>query len=626
MPDPPKRTFRFAIDRGGTFTDVYATIDADDDSVVAADGQPPPARPRPPPREVVVKLLSEDPSNYPDAPREGIRRVLESETGIPHPRDRPLDTSRIAAIRMGTTVATNALLERRGERCALLTTKGFRDLLKIGNQARPNIFDLRVRTPGVLPEEFVEVDECVTLPLLNYSSSKGREEKTTATTTNGGGGGDNNNNNNDGDNSGSRSPPATLRARAGLDLDLAARADAQALAEAKEEALRSGIDPSLVRFVECSTGETALVRRPPGLARARRDLQRLLERGFRSVAIVFKHAAVFPDHEVAVGALARELGFTQVSMSHAVARAVRIVPRAHTAAADAYLTPAIVRYVSTFTSGFDAGIGDGSVDVQFMQSDGGLAPAARFSGHLAILSGPAGGYVGYARTTKWGRRDSRVCVSSSSSSSSRGGGDSGGGEKAAGKEESTKPSPDQIIGFDMGGTSTDVSRFAAASGFEHVHECVTAGVTLSAPQLDINTVAAGGGSLLRYEHGMLAVGPGSAGAHPGPACYRKRGGLAAVTDANVVLGRLQPAFFPRIFGATEDQPLDVEASRRALSEILEQVNADAAVRGRAPLASVDELALGFVDVAVEAMCRPLRALTQAKGHDAAAHVLAVFVT
>ena len=624
MQDSPKRTLRFAIDRGGTFTDVFATIEADS---VDDYGK------KRPPREVVVKLLSEDPANYPDAPREGIRRVLESETGIPHPRDQPLDTSMIAAIRMGTTVATNALLERRGERCALLTTRGFRDLLKIGNQARPNIFDLKVRTPGVLPEEFVEVDECVSLPLLNYGSSSSSTKKKKTR--------DGDDGEHDGDFSPHSSllPPSTLRARAGLDLDLAARADSCALAEAKAAALRSGIDPSLVRFAECSTGETALVRRPPDLVAARRDLEKLLSKGYRSVAIVFKHAAVFPDHEVAVWKLAREVGFAQVSMSHAVARAVRIVPRAHTAAADAYLTPAIVRYVSTFTAGFDAGISDGSVDVQFMQSDGGLAPAARFSGHLAILSGPAGGYVGYARTTKWGKRDSKVGrflprggggggVGVGGGGGGGGGAETtegdGGGERAARKETVVKPSPYQVIGFDMGGTSTDVSRFASASGFEHVHECVTAGVTLSAPQLDINTVAAGGGSLLSYEHGMLAVGPGSAGAHPGPACYRKRGGLAAVTDANVVLGRLQPAFFPRIFGSTEDQPLDVEASRGALAEILERVNAAAGLRGRVPIASVDELALGFVDVAVEAMCRPIRALTQAKGHDASQHVLAVF--
>jgi len=624
MPTPLKRNFRFAIDRGGTFTDVFATIDADDDNDQSSSR---PLRPR----EVVVKLLSEDPSNYPDAPREGIRRVLEDVTGIPHPRDRPLDTSRIAAIRMGTTVATNALLERRGERCALLTTRGFRDLLRIGNQARPNIFDLRVRTPGVLPEEFVEVDECVTLPLLNYNSSKNGDERTTTTKRDDDGDEDDSNSNSP---HSSLLPPATLRARAGIDLDLAARSDALNLAEAKAEAVQRGIDPSLVRFVECSTGETALVRRPPDLVQARKDLESLLRKGYRSVAIVFKHAAVFPDHEVAVGRLAEQLGFQQVSLSHAVARAVRIVPRAHTAAADAYLTPAIVRYVSMFTAGFDAGISDGSVDVQFMQSDGGLAPAARFSGHLAILSGPAGGYVGYARTTRWGRRDARVGSLSSTRvvkpEEGRSGGGGGGVQKDQLEEQVEegntffKPSPDQVIGFDMGGTSTDISRFASASGFEHVHECVTAGVTLSAPQLDINTVAAGGGSLLRYEHGMLAVGPGSAGAHPGPACYRKPGGLAAVTDANVVLGRLQPAFFPRIFGNTEDQPLDVEASSRALSQILEQVNADAAIRGRVPLSSTDELALGFVDVAVEAMCRPIRALTQAKGHDAARHVLAVF--
>lgn len=522
-PSPaPGRAFRFAVDRGGTFTDVhccYATTAGTTASLV-------------------VKLLSDDPGNYPDAPREGIRRALEAATGERHPRSAPLDTSRILSIRMGTTVATNALLERTGEACALVTTAGFRDVLHIGSQARPAIFDLAVAAPDVLHCAVVEVDELVVLPLGSVPGVRAGPD-----------------------------PAAS-------DADAASRGDGG-------------------RLVTVATGEVVCVRRAPDLAAVERDLRGLLEKKITSVAVVFKHAALFPDHELAVGDVAQRLGFARVSLSHECAAAVRMVPRGFTADADAYLTPTIDRYLSAFASGFDSGYS--AVDVAFMQSDGGLAPAARFSGFRAILSGPAGGYVGYARTTEWPPDDA------------------GPGADPV--------RPRQVIGFDMGGTSTDVSRFAGA--FEHVHESTTAGVTVAAPQLDINTVAAGGGSRLFFRHGMLAVGPESARAHPGPLCYRK-GGFAAVTDANVVLGRVQPAFFPALFGPGEDEPLDAAASEAGLAELLGAVNAAAAAAGRPAVPDLDALALGFIAVANEAMCRPIRALTQAKGHDAAAHVLAVF--
>ncbi|GAB4819425.1 hypothetical protein N2152v2_006471 [Parachlorella kessleri] len=534
------RNFRFSIDRGGTFTDVFAEYEDE-------QGQQ---------HERVLKLLSVDPANYPDAPREGIRRVLEACTGVPHPRGSPLDTSRVAAIRMGTTVATNALLERKGERCALVVTRGFRDLLHIGNQSRPNIFDLEIRTPEVLYETVVEVNEQVVLPL-------GEEPST----------------------------------RAGRD--------------PKGDGQRYGLEGETAVGV---TGEAVVVRRAPDLAAARKDLEAVLAAGITSIAVVLKHAAIYPEHEKRIGELARSMGFSQISLSSVVMPMVKMVPRGFTAAADAYLTPHIMRqgmhslsgsrvcccaearlnytYIETFQSGFDEGLK--SVPVYFMQSDGGLADVTEFSGHKAILSGPAGGYVGYATTTRWA------------------------GQPA---EQQWHP---QVIGFDMGGTSTDVSRYAGA--YEHVFESTTAGVTIQAPQLDINTVAAGGGSRLFFRSGVFQVGPESAGAHPGPICYRK-GGYPAVTDANLVLGRILPSFFPHIFGPREDEPLDEEGARHALEQITAEVNAyggggkgGSGEGGK----TVDEVAMGFIQVANEAMCRPIRALTQMKGYDVTQHVLACF--
>lgn len=505
------RDFSFSIDRGGTFTDVYAEF-------TDASGER---------RTRVLKLLSEDPANYPDAPREGIRRVLESATGVPHPRGAPLDTSRIAAIRMGTTVATNALLERKGERTALVVTRGFRDLLHIGNQSRPNIFDLEIRAPDVLYDMVVECDEQVVLPL--------------------------------GDTPGTRA--------------------------GRDPAGDSERHPLGGTPATATTGEAVVVRRAPDLPALRRDLQAVLDAGIVSVAVVLKHAAIFPQHERLVGELAREMGFRQVSLSSVVMPMVKMVPRGFTAAADAYLTPHIMRYIQTFQSGFDEGLS--KVPVYFMQSDGGLTSVSEFSGHKAILSGPAGGYVGYAVTTRWGGADTGKL---------------------------------QMIGFDMGGTSTDVSRYAGQ--YEHVFESTTAGVTIQAPQLDINTVAAGGGSRLFFRSGVFQVGPESAGAHPGPVCYRKNGHLA-ITDANLVLGRILPDFFPKIFGPQEDEALDAEGARAAMEAVAAEVNAHAAAAGQAPK-SVDEVAMGFVRVANETMCRPIRALTQMKGYDVTQHVLACF--
>uniref|UniRef100_A0A671QP07 5-oxoprolinase-like n=1 Tax=Sinocyclocheilus anshuiensis TaxID=1608454 RepID=A0A671QP07_9TELE len=493
--------FDFAIDRGGTFTDVFARL---------PDG-----------RERVLKLLSHDPQNYRDAPTEGIRRVLEEETGQSFARDQPLDTSQIGWIRMGTTVATNALLERQGERTALLVTHGFRDLLHIGTQARPALFDLEVCMPEVLYEEVIEVEERVIL-----------------------------------------------------------RQDSCQLPRNEPK-----------RIVKGSTGESLEVWQELDLQRVEQDLRRVQSKGISSLAVLLLHSYTWAAHEKAVGSLAKRLGFTQVSLSSEVMPMVRAVPRGYTVCADAYLTPKIHLYLTEFSEGFKGGLKD--VDVLFMQSDGGLTPMEQFCGSRAVLSGPAGGVVGYAVT----------CY--------------GFMEK--------KP----IIGFDMGGTSTDVSRYAGQ--YEHVFEATISGITLQAPQLDISTVAAGGGSRLFFRSGMFVVGPESAGAHPGPACYRK-GGPLTVTDANLALGRLLPSFFPKIFGPGENEPLSTEETMKHFRTLTKEINqylstnqsSSSAAGGHHSEMSVEDVAMGFISVANEAMCRPIRALTQAKGHDTSEHVLACF--
>ncbi|CAM6093520.1 unnamed protein product [Calypogeia fissa] len=493
--DRSARQFRFCIDRGGTFTDVYAEVPGE-------------------PGWRFIKLLSVDPGNYQDAPREGIRRILEEVTGEKIPRSQKLPTARLDWIRMGTTVATNALLERKGERTALCVTKGFRDLLRIGNQARPKIFDLTVSIPSTLYEEVIEVDERVQLALSGVDSST--KEGTQA--------------------------------------------------------------------VKGVSGETVEIVKPLKEESLKPLLQALLDKGIKSLAVVFIHSYIYPAHEQIVERVAKDMGFKQVSISSALVPMVRAVPRGLTATVDAYLTPVIKEYLSGFLSGFDDGLD--RVTVSFMQSDGGLTPESRFSGHKAILSGPAGGVVGYARTT-FGL-------------------------------ETNQP----IIGFDMGGTSTDVSRYAGA--YEQVLETQTAGVIIQAPQLDINTVAAGGGSKLKFLAGVFKVGPESVSAHPGPVCYRK-GGQLAVTDANLILGRIIPDYFPFIFGPKENEPLDVEASRLAFKELASTINAHR--REQDPESkdmTVEEIALGFLDVANEAMCRPIRQLTEMKGYETAKHALACF--
>jgi len=488
---PDLKRFRFSIDRGGTFTDIYAEIPEE-------------------PGYRVVKLLSEDPKNYADAPREGIRRIMEATTGRNIPEGADIDAHLIEWVRMGTTVATNALLERRGSRCALVVTRGFGDVLQIGTQDRPRIFDLEIRKFDLLYETVIEVDERIRL--LHP------------------------------DDAGDPSRPVV-----------------------------SGV-----------TGDRFEVRQRPDIETLRPRLQAVLARGIRSLAVVFLHAYAYPDHERMVGELAREIGFEQISLSSEVMPTVKLVPRGNTTMVDAYLTPHIRNYRDSFRHGFSGGLED--TDLLFMQSDGGLSRAEDFTGSRAILSGPAGGVVGYAMTTF----------------------------------RQTRPEP--VIGFDMGGTSTDVSRFGG--DFELVHETETAGVRIQAPQLHIKTVAAGGGSRLFFENGMLRVGPASAGAHPGPVCYRK-GGHLTVTDANLVLGRLVPTYFPRIFGLSGDQLLDARASRAAMTEMTDRINAAYAQSGR-PLMTVEETALGFIQVANETMVRPIREISVMRGYDVKNHVLAAF--
>jgi 5-oxoprolinase (ATP-hydrolysing) len=324
------RGIRIAIDRGGTFTDCVGEHNGE---------------------EVVIKLLSEDPANYKDAPLEGIRRIMGHFEGRDIPRGEPLDTSNIDSIRMGTTVATNALLERKGERIAMIVTKGFKDCLTIGNQSRPRIFDLAIRKPDVLYEQVVEVDERVTLE--DYAEDP--ERKTTET---------------------------------------------QGVAGTEQ-----GKDKELVRGL---SGETVRVMRRPDQSEVRNQLKQIYYKGIKSIAVCLMHGYTFPDHEALIGKIAREIGFSHISLSHELMPMIKLVPRATSVCADAYLTPTIRKYIDGFQSGFEGGLGTRSVQheegpkgarCEFMQSDGGLVDVDNFTGLKAILSGPAGGVVGYAMTS-----------------------------------------------------------------------------------------------------------------------------------------------------------------------------------------------------------------------------------
>ena len=447
--------WQFWIDRGGTFTDVIAR---------APDGS-----------LTTRKLLSRNPGRYRDAAVAGIKTVL----GLPLAAPVPLGT--IDAVKMGTTVATNALLERRGERTLLVVNRGFADALRIGNQTRPRLFDLDIRLPSMLYERVVEIG--------------GR--------------------------------------------------------------------------VDADGGEVE----PLDEAGAVRAFTEARAAGIGACAIVLMHAWKYPEHERRLADLARSAGFAQVSASHRVSPLLRLVPRGDTTVADAYLSPVLRRYVDQVAAELKG------VKIYFMQSNGGLADAAAFQGKDAILSGPAGGIVGAARTAE-----------------------------IAGL--------DRIISFDMGGTSTDVALYAGE--FERAFETVIAGVRMQAPIMAINTVAAGGGSILHFDGARLRVGPDSAGADPGPACYR-RGGPLTVTDANLCVGKIQPAHFPSIFGPAGDQPLDAAIVSEKFAALADEI-----ARATGERREAREAAEGFLRVAVGNMANAIKQVSVQKGHDATRFALNCF--
>ncbi|WP_284222452.1 hydantoinase B/oxoprolinase family protein [Brevundimonas denitrificans] len=447
--------WRFWIDRGGTFTDIVAR---------APDGA-----------LQTRKLLSDNPEQYADAAVEGVRRILGAGTG-------PLPAGLVDEVRMGTTVATNALLERKGEPVVLAITRGFGDALRIGWQSRPELFARHIVLNDQLYDRVIEIDERV-------------------------------------------------RADGGLD-------------------------------------------RPLDEDRARADLTAARAAGFRAVAIVLVHGWRFTDHERRLAAIAREIGFEQISVSHEVGALIKLIGRGDTTVADAYLSPILRAYVNRV--GADLGP---STPLLFMQSSGGLTAAEAFRGKDAILSGPAGGVVGMAETAR-----------------------------AAGF--------DRVIGFDMGGTSTDVSHFAG--DYERTSDAVVAGVRLRAPMLGIHTVAAGGGSICRFDGSRLRVGPESAGAVPGPAAYR-RGGPLTVTDCNVMLGKLRPDQFPAVFGPNGDQPLDAEAVKAGFAALAIEVS-----RATGRTATPEALAEGFITIAVQNMAEAIKSVSIQRGYDVTRYVLNCF--
>ena len=447
--------WQFWIDRGGTFTDVVGR---------APDGT-----------LHTHKLLSENPEAYQDAALQGIRDLLSLGDGAPVPE------SEIDAVKMGTTVATNALLERKGDRTLLVVTEGFRDQLRIAYQARPRLFDRQIILPEMLYERVEEVSERI---------------------------------------------DAHDRVLTPLDLD-----------------------------------------------DLRPRLQAAFDDGIRSIAIVLMHAYRVPDHELRIAELAREIGFTQISTSHDTSPMIKFVGRGDTTVADAYLSPILRRYIDRIAGAL------GGVNLQFMQSNGGLKGASLFQGKDAILSGPAGGIVGAVRTAQ-------------------------------------QAGFDKVITFDMGGTSTDVAHYENA--YERVFETVVAGVRMQAPMLLIHTVAAGGGSLCQFDGARFRVGPESAGANPGPACYR-RGGPLAVTDCNVMLGKLQPDFFPHVFGPDQDAPLDAEAVRTKFAAMADEIEKATAIH-RTP----EELADGFLRIAVENMANAIKKISVQRGYDVTDYALQCF--
>jgi 5-oxoprolinase (ATP-hydrolysing) len=455
MHNPKPDRWQFWIDRGGTFTDVV--------------GRTPQGELR------TLKLLSENPEQYRDAAVEGIRRLLQLPAGA------PITPELVDCVKMGTTVATNALLERQGERTLLVTTRGFRDALRIAYQARPRLFDRHIVLPELLYERVIEAQERVAV-------------------------------------------------------------DGEVLQALDEGHLRE-------------------------------RLWAAFDAGIRAVAVVFMHGYRYTAHEQRAAQIARELGFTQVSASHEVSPLMKLVSRGDTTVVDAYLSPILRRYVDQVAAQMPG------VRLFFMQSSGGLTEAQRFQGRDAILSGPAGGIVGMVRTAT-----------------------------AAGHYK--------VIGFDMGGTSTDVSHYAGE--FERAFETQVAGVRMRAPMMSIHTVAAGGGSLLQFDGARLRVGPQSAGANPGPASYR-RGGPLATTDANVLLGKIQPAWFPKVFGPGADEPLDAAGVAARFAELAAQVQ-HATGRPTTP----EALAEGFLQIAVQNMANAIKRISVARGYDVTQYTLQCF--
>ena len=451
-----KAVWDFWIDRGGTFTDIVGRH---------PDGH-----------MIPHKLLSENPEAYQDAAIQGIRDLMH----VPH--DAPIPTAQIGAIKMGTTVATNALLERKGADIALITTGGFRDALKIAYQARKDIFAKKIEKPEQLYNRVVEINERV-------------------------------------------------------------RADG---------------------FVETA----------PDSVEVRNALQELFDSGIRSIAIVLMHAYAFPAHEEMIADIAKDIGFTQISASHKTSPLVKFVGRGDTTVVDAYLSPILSRYVQQVEEALGLRAED-DTKLMFMMSNGGLTSAHLFQGKDAILSGPAGGVVGAVATSQLAGFDA-------------------------------------LIGFDMGGTSTDVSHFAG--DLERTFDTEVAGVRVRAPMMQIHTVAAGGGSVLQFQDGRLQVGPDSAGSTPGPACYR-RGGPLAVTDANVMLGKLRPEFFPSIFGPQQDQALDRDVVAAKFSEMADMTGS---------CKSPELLAEGFLSVAVENMANAIKKISVQRGYDVTKYALCCF--
>ena len=464
--------WEFWVDRGGTFTDIVAR--------------------RPDGSTVTSKLLSENPQHYPDAAIEGVRRLLDVADGD------ELPTNDIEAIRMGTTVATNALLERQGARTALVTTKGFADALRIGYQARPELFALDIVLPEMLYETVIEVDE------------------------------------------------------------------------------RISASGEVLSALDIVTVEA--------------QLQALYNSGVESVAISLLHGYRYTNHEAQIATAARSLGFEQVSVSHEVSPLMKLVSRGDTTVVDAYLSPVLRRYVNQvsnqLTQGFvneKAPVGSENVHksprLMFMQSNGGLTSADHFQGKDALLSGPAGGVVGMIQTA-------------------------------------TAAGFDKQIGFDMGGTSTDVSHYAGE--LERVYETEVAGIRVRAPMIAIHTVAAGGGSIVRFDGARMRVGPESAGANPGPASYGN-GGPLAVTDCNVLEGKLRPEFFPAVFGADGAQLLDAATVRTQFDQLAAEV---AGATGASQ--SAEQLAEGFISIAVENMANAIKKISVQRGYDITGYTLVCF--